>query len=57
MALRKKTTKKKVAKKAKLEAPKPSDNKDTEALDWLIFQLKWRHMATDLLKTVASMRE
>jgi len=51
MAAKKKTVKKVVAK------AEPKLHKDTEALDWLIGKLKWRHMATDLLKEVQAMRE
>jgi len=45
---------KKVAPKPKAEA---KVSKDTVALEWLIASLKWRHMASDLLKEVAEMRK
>ena len=51
MAAKKKTVKK-VAPKPKAEV-----SKDTVALEWLIASLKWRHMASDLLKEVAEMRK
>ena len=51
MSVRKKTTKKATPK----PAAKPVKG-DTAALEWLLHEMKWRHVAEDLVERAEAMR-